>query len=147
MPIKARIDMLSTGIRTPVGVKIFCDNLQQLESRAREVEAALRQVPGTASAYAERVNSGYFLEIEPDRLRAARYGLSIDDTQSTISTALGAETVTMTVEGRERYAAVIRYPRHQKRSGIYRIRGACVASQRRSHPAWRCGGDPPEADA
>ncbi len=110
-PIKARIDMLATGIRTPVGVKIFGKDLKELERLAKEVEAALRPVPGTASAYAERVNSGYFLEIEPDRDQIARYGLSVEDVQKTISMALGAEPVTMAVEGRERYAVVLRYPR------------------------------------
>ncbi|MDQ8732612.1 CusA/CzcA family heavy metal efflux RND transporter [Bradyrhizobium sp. LHD-71] len=111
MPIKARIDMLSTGIRTPVGVKIFGRDLQTLERLAREVETALRRVPGTSSAYAERVNSGYFLEIVPNRDRIARYGLGIEDVQKTISMAIGAEVVTTTVEGRERYGVVMRYPR------------------------------------
>ena len=111
MPIKARIDMLSTGIRTPVGVKIFGKDFAELERLAREVEAALRMVPGTASAYAERVNSGYFLEITPDRDRIARYGLSVETVQNTIAMALGAAPVTTTVEGRERYNVVLRYPR------------------------------------
>jgi Cu(I)/Ag(I) efflux system membrane protein CusA/SilA len=111
MPIKARIDMLSTGIRTPLGVKIFGKSLTELELVAREVEAALRKVPGTSSAYAERVNGGYFLDIAPDRARIARYGLSIADVQRTIAIALGAEPITTTVEGRERYSVVIRYPR------------------------------------
>jgi len=111
MPIKARIDMLSTGIRTPVGVKIFGKDLKELEGLAREVEAAVRKVPGTSSAYAERVNSGYFLEITPDRTQIARYGLTVQDVQNTISMALGAEGVTTTVEGRERYSVVLRYPR------------------------------------
>jgi len=111
MPIKARIDMLSTGIRTPVGVKIFGKDLVTLERLAKEVEATLRKVPGTSSAYAERVNSGYFLEITPDRDKIARYGLSIEDVQKTISMAIGAEVITTTVEGRERYGVVLRYPR------------------------------------
>jgi Cu(I)/Ag(I) efflux system membrane protein CusA/SilA len=111
MPIKARIDMLSTGIRTPVGVKIFGKDLVTLERLAKEVEATLRKVPGTSSAYAERVNSGYFLEITPDREKIARYGLSIEDVQKTISMAIGAEVITTTVEGRERYGVVLRYPR------------------------------------
>lgn len=111
MPIKARIDMLSTGIRTPVGVKIFGRDLPSLEKLAREVEVTLRKVPGTSSAYAERVNSGYFLEIIPDRDKIARYSLSMEDVQKTIAIALGAEVVTTTVEGRERYSVVLRYPR------------------------------------
>jgi Cu(I)/Ag(I) efflux system membrane protein CusA/SilA len=111
MPIKARIDMLATGIRTPVGVKIFGKDLASLEKVAREVEATLRKVPGTSSAYAERVNSGYFLEIIPDRASVARYGLSMEDVQKTIAMGLGAEVITTTVEGRERYSVVLRYPR------------------------------------
>ncbi len=111
MPIKARIDMLSTGIRTPVGVKIFGKDLGELERLARGVEAVLRTVPGTSSAYAERINSGYFLEIAPDRDQIARYGLSVEDVQKTISMALGAEPITTTVEGRERYSIMLRYPR------------------------------------
>ena len=111
MPIKARIDMLSTGIRTPVGVKIFGKDLKELERIARNVEAVLRTVPGTASAYAERVNSGSFLKITPDRNGIARYGLSVEAVQKSIAMALGAEVVTTTVEGRERYSVVLRYPR------------------------------------
>ena len=111
MPIKARIDMLSTGIRTPVGVKIFGNDLKEIEQIARNVEQVLRRVPGTASAYAERVNSGYFLEIAPDREQIARYGLSMETVQKTIAMAMGAEVVTTTVEGRERYSVVLRYPR------------------------------------
>ena len=111
MPIKSRIDMLSTGIRTPVGVKIFGKDLNEIERLSREVEAAVRGVPGTTSAYAERVNGGYYLEITPDRDQIARYGLSIDDVLGTISTALGAKAVTTTIEGRERYGVVLRYPR------------------------------------
>lgn len=110
MPIKARIDMLSTGIRTPVGVKIFGPDLVELERIAREIEAALRAVPGTSSAYAERVNGGYFLDIKPDRDRIARHGLSMETVQETIAMALGAKALTTTVEGRERYDVVLRYP-------------------------------------
>ncbi len=111
MPIKARIDMLATGIRTPVGIKLFGRELGELERLAREVEAAIRRVPGTSSAYAERSNGGYFLEITPDRERIGRYGLTVEMVQNTIAMALGAETATTTVEGRERYAVVLRFPR------------------------------------
>ncbi|UOK73887.1 efflux RND transporter permease subunit [Ancylobacter polymorphus] len=111
MPIRARIDMLATGIRTPVGVKVFGTDLGQMEQSAREVERVLRSVSGTSSAYAERVIGGYYLDIVPDRDALGRYGLSIGDIQSVIASALGAETVTTTVEGRERYAVTIRYPR------------------------------------
>ena len=111
MPIKARIDMLSTGIRTPVGVKVFGTDLGEMERLAREVEQILKAVPGTSSAYAERVIGGYYLDITPNRDSLARYGLMVGDVQDVISTALGGEAVTTTVEGRERYIVNIRYPR------------------------------------
>jgi len=111
MPIRARIDMLSTGIRTPVGVKLFGTDLAEMEETAREIERVLRAVPGTSSAYAERVIGGYYLDIVPDREALGRYGLAVADVQDVIAMALGAETVTTTVEGRERYTVAIRYPR------------------------------------
>jgi Cu(I)/Ag(I) efflux system membrane protein CusA/SilA len=111
MPIRARIDMLSTGIRTPVGVKIFGNDLGEMEQVARQVEAVLRAVPGTSSAYAERVIGGYYLEIIPDRATLGRYGLSIADVQGVVAMALGGEAATTTVEGRERYTVNLRYPR------------------------------------
>jgi Cu(I)/Ag(I) efflux system membrane protein CusA/SilA len=111
MPIRARIDMLSTGIRTPVGVKVFGTDLKEMERIAREIETTLKTVPGTSSAYAERVIGGYYLDIVPDRVALARYGLSIDSVQDVVSMALGSETITSTVEGRERYSVAIRYPR------------------------------------
>ena len=111
MPIKARIDMLSTGIRTPIGIKVFGPDLQGLEGLAREIEAVVRTVPGTTSAFAERVLGGYYLEIEPDRSALARYGLKVGDVQEVIRTGLGAEAVTTTVEGRERYTVNVRFPR------------------------------------
>jgi copper/silver efflux system protein len=111
MPIKARIDMLSTGIRTPVGVKVFGTDLVEMERLARQVEQVLKTVPGTSSAYAERVIGGYYLDIVPNRDTLARYGLMMGDVQDVVSTALGGDTVTTTVEGRERYTVNIRYPR------------------------------------
>jgi Cu(I)/Ag(I) efflux system membrane protein CusA/SilA len=111
MPIKARIDMLSTGIRTPVGVKVFGKDLAEIEGLSRQIEAVIRKVPGTTSAYAERVIGGYYLNVDPDRTQLARYGLMVDDIQNVIAMALGAEPVTTTVEGRERYTVSIRYPR------------------------------------
>uniref|UniRef100_UPI0005EB7FEF efflux RND transporter permease subunit n=1 Tax=Methyloterricola oryzae TaxID=1495050 RepID=UPI0005EB7FEF len=116
MPIKARIDMLSTGIRTPIGVKVFGKDLDEIERLAKEVEATVKSVPGTSSAYAERITGGYYLTIEPDRLALARYGLSVGDLQDVIGTALGGETVTTTVEGRERYGVIVRYPRELRDS-------------------------------
>ena len=111
MPIKARIDMLSTGIRTPVGVKVYGTDLAEMERLARQIEAVIRKVPGTTSAYAERAISGYYLNVDPDRAQLARYGLMISDVQNVVAMALGAEPVTTTVEGRERYTVSIRYPR------------------------------------
>lgn len=111
MPIKARIDMLSTGIRTPVGVKVFGQDLREIERLGREIEKALRTLPETSSAFSERVIGGYYLEITPDRQRLARYGLMVQDVQDTIAMALGAESITTAVEGRERYAVTLRLPR------------------------------------
>jgi Cu(I)/Ag(I) efflux system membrane protein CusA/SilA len=111
MPIKARIDMLSTGIRTPVGIKVYGKDLAEIEKLARQIEAVVRTVPGTTSAFAERVIGGYYLNIDPDRAQLARYGLTVEDVQNLVAMALGADTVTTTVEGRERYAVSMRYPR------------------------------------
>jgi Cu(I)/Ag(I) efflux system membrane protein CusA/SilA len=123
MPIKARIDMLSTGIRTPVGVKVFGKDLTEIDKVAREIEAVLRNVPGTSSSYAERTVGGYYLNVDPDRAQLARYGLMVADVQDVIAMALGAEPVTATVEGRERYSVSIRYPRD------YRSDPEAIASQ------------------
>jgi Cu(I)/Ag(I) efflux system membrane protein CusA/SilA len=111
MPIRARIDMLSTGIRTPVGIKVFGSSLEEMERIAREIEAALKAVPGTASAYAERLTGGFYLDIEPDREALARLGITVGELQDVISTALGGEVLTTTVEGRARYGVSLRYPR------------------------------------
>ncbi|MDH4286604.1 MAG: CusA/CzcA family heavy metal efflux RND transporter, partial [Gallionella sp.] len=111
MPIKARIDMLSTGIRTPIGIKVFGKNLDEMERVARDIEAVVRKVPGTTSAFAERITGGYYLDIEPDRTALARYGLTVGEAQEVIATALGGETVTTTVEGLERFGVNVRYPR------------------------------------
>ena len=111
MPIKARIDMLSTGIRTPVGIKVFGKDLAGMEVLAKQIEAVVKKVPGTSSAYAERIAGGYYLDIEPDRPALARYGILVGDLQDVIAAALGGETVTTTVEGRERFGVTVRYPR------------------------------------
>src|SRR3546814_12254056 len=97
MPIRARIDMLSTGIRTPVGVKVFGTDLTEMEGIARQIEVALRDVPGTSSAYAERVIGGYYLDVVPDRLALGRYVLDQVAVQEVFAMALGAETVTTPV--------------------------------------------------
>jgi Cu(I)/Ag(I) efflux system membrane protein CusA/SilA len=111
MPIKARIDMLSTGIRTPIGIKVFGKDLDEMERLAKEIEAVVKKVPGTTSAFAERITGGLYLNIEPNREALARYGLAIGDLQDVIATALGGEMVTTTVEGRERFGVTVRYPR------------------------------------
>lgn len=109
MPIKTRIDMLSTGIKTPVGLKLMGDDLETLSSIGEKVEAVLRDVPGTASVYAERVTGGNFLDFTIKREEAARYGLTVGDVQDVIMTAVGGINVTSTVEGLERYPVNIRY--------------------------------------
>jgi Cu(I)/Ag(I) efflux system membrane protein CusA/SilA len=111
MPIKARIDMLSTGIRTPIGVKVIGTDLAEIDRLAKQIEQVLKAVPGTSSAYAERVIGGYYLEVTPDRAALARYGIMVQDVQDTIGTALGGQTVTTTVEGRQRFSVNMRYPR------------------------------------
>jgi Cu(I)/Ag(I) efflux system membrane protein CusA/SilA len=111
MPIRGRIDMLSTGIRTPVGVKVFGPDLKQLAQLAVQVEQVVQKVPGTTSAFAERLEGGHYLEITPNREAIARYGLLVNDVQDVVATALGGEMVTTTVEGRERYGVNVRYPR------------------------------------
>ncbi len=111
MPIKARTDMLSTGIRTPIGIKVFGRDLAEMERLSRQIEQVVQQVPGTSSAYAERLTGGFYISISPDRAQLARYGLSMAEVQAVIATALGGDTVTTTVEGRERFGVNLRYPR------------------------------------
>jgi Cu(I)/Ag(I) efflux system membrane protein CusA/SilA len=111
MPIKGRLDMLSTGIRTPVGIKISGADLGTIERVAKEVESAILRVPGTRSAYAERVAGGYFLDFVLKRDQLARYGLTVDDANMMVMTAVGGDNQTTTVEGRERYGVNVRYAR------------------------------------
>ena len=111
MPIRARIDMLSTGIRTPVGVKVLGADLVTIDRLARQIEQVLKSVPGTTSAYAERNEGGYYLDVSPDRAALTRYGLKVQDVQDVVATALGGQSVTTTVEGRQRFSVNMRYPR------------------------------------
>jgi Cu(I)/Ag(I) efflux system membrane protein CusA/SilA len=111
MPIKARIDMLSTGVRTPVGIKIFGPELGRIERLGAEIETLLKQLPETRSVYAERTAGGYFLDFEFRRDQLARYGLSMADAQEIVMSAIGGENVTTTIEGRARYPVNLRYPR------------------------------------
>ena len=115
-PIRNRLDMLLTGIKTPVGIKIFGSDLDTVQSLGQQIERILQQVPGTRSVYAERVSQGYFTDIRIDRQAIARHGLTIEDVQDVIQSALGGENVTQTVEGRERYPVNVRYAREFRES-------------------------------
>jgi Cu(I)/Ag(I) efflux system membrane protein CusA/SilA len=110
-PIKTRIDMLTTGIRSPVGIKIFGPDLQTIEGIGEHIETVLRGVPGTEDVYAERVTGGSFVDIIPRRADAARYGLGVEDVLALVQTAVGGMNIDATVEGRERYSINVRYPR------------------------------------
>jgi Cu(I)/Ag(I) efflux system membrane protein CusA/SilA len=111
MPIKARIDMLATGIRTPVGIKVLGPKIEELERIGLELEHHVKDIPGTRSVYAERMTTGYFLDVIVNRQEAARYGLAVEDIQDVVETAIGGMNITTTVEGRERYPVNIRYAR------------------------------------
>ena len=138
MPIKARIDMLSTGIRTPVGVKVIGTDLVEMDKLARQIEQVLKAVPGTSSAYAERGIGGYYLDVTPDREALARYGIMVQDVQDVIATALGGQTVTTMVEGRQRFSVNMRYPAgFARRSAGDRQRCPGADAGRRRGPARR----------
>lgn len=111
MPIKGRIDMLSTGVRTPIGIKIFGSDLAEIERLGKQIEGTLRKVPGTRSIFAERASGGFFVDFAPKREALARYGLTVNDVQDVIMSAVGGENVSTTIEGRERYSINVRYPR------------------------------------
>jgi Cu(I)/Ag(I) efflux system membrane protein CusA/SilA len=111
MPIRARIDMLSTGIRTPVGIKVFGPDLNKIQELGVRLEGILKEVPGTRSVYAERVAGGFFVDIDIRREAVARYGLTVGEVQEVIQSAIGGMNITRTVEGRERYPVNVRYPR------------------------------------
>ncbi len=125
MPIKARTDMLSTGIRTPVGIKILGPRLEDIEKIGLELETLIREVPGTRSVYAERVTTGYFLDFTIKREEMARYGLNVDDVQEVVQTAVGGMNLTTTVEGRERYPVNVRYAR-ELRSDVEKLKRILV---------------------
>jgi Cu(I)/Ag(I) efflux system membrane protein CusA/SilA len=139
MPIQGRNDMLATGIRTPVGIKVFGPDLGELERLGKEIEQAVQTVPGTRSAFAERAVSGYYLDIEIDRAAAARHGLNVGDIQTVIATAVGGMTITQTVEGRERYGVRIRYPQ-ELRDTPERLASVLVAT---AHGVGSAGGAGP----
>ncbi|HUR32802.1 MAG TPA: efflux RND transporter permease subunit, partial [Vicinamibacterales bacterium] len=125
MPIKGRIDMLTTGVRTPVGIKIYGSSIREIERIGTAIEQLLPAVHGTRSAFAERTSGGYFLDIDWKRDELARYGLSIDDAQMVVMTAVGGDNVATTVEGRERYPVNVRYYRDY-RSDLDRLRRVVV---------------------
>ncbi len=149
MPIKGRIDMLSTGVRTPIGIKIFGEDLDQLQHIGEQVEGIIRQVPGTRSVYAERAGGGYFVDFVPKRRELARYGLTIDDLHAVIMSAVGGENITTTVEGRERYSVNLRYPR-DLRADIDQLRRILVTARvggmtKRAGDGMGSGGAQPDA--
>ena len=127
MPIKARIDMLTTGIRTPVGIKVYGSDLQKIEALGGQLEAVLGKVPGTRSVFSERTAGGYFLDFDFKRDQLARYGLSVNDAEMYVMNAVGGENVTTTFEGRERYPVNVRYLR-DFRSGLDRLQRVLVAT-------------------
>jgi len=125
MPIKARIDMLATGIRSPLGVKVLGPDLNVIEKIAIDIENVIRGIKGTNSAVADRVTTGYFLDIRPKRSEIARYGLNVDDVQEVIQTIIGGMNLTTTVEGRERYSVNVRYAR-ELRNDIDKLKRVLV---------------------
>jgi len=132
MPIKTRIDMLSTGIKTPIGIKLLGPDLEKLAELAAQMEALLRNVPGTASVYAERVTGGNYLDVDIDRDAIARYGIDIDEVQAVIMSSIGGMNVSQTVEGLERYPINVRYPR-EFRESLEQIRSVLVYSPMGHH--------------
>ena len=127
MPIKARIDMLTTGVRTPIGIKVFGADLAEIQRIGESLEGLLRDIPGTRSVFAERVTGGYFVDIVPRRDQLARYGLTIEQMQGVVMSAIGGENVTTTIEGRERYPVNVRYPR-ELRDDVDELRRVLVAT-------------------
>jgi Cu(I)/Ag(I) efflux system membrane protein CusA/SilA len=124
-PIKTRIDMLTTGIRTPVGIKVMGASLATIESVGREIETVVRAVPGTTSVFAERLTGARYVDVKIDRNRAARFGLNVMDIQDTVETAVGGMNVTETIEGRERYPVSLRYPA-DLRDSLERLRSLTI---------------------
>lgn len=116
MPIKTRIDMLATGIKTPVGIKVAGPKLEQIQEIGKQLETILKDVPGTASVYSERVAGGRYIKVDIDRVRAARFGLNIADVQQVVATAIGGMNVAQTIEGLERYPINLRYPQSYRNS-------------------------------
>jgi Cu(I)/Ag(I) efflux system membrane protein CusA/SilA len=133
MPIKARIDMLATGIRTPVGIKILGHDLGQIEKIGTGLEAVLKDIPGTRSVYAERVTTGYYIDFDVNRDAIARYGLNVEDVQGVVESAIGGMNLTTTVEGRERYPVNLRYAR-ELRNDIEKLKNVLVPVEQGAVP-------------
>jgi copper/silver efflux system protein len=127
MPIRARIDMLTTGVRTPIGIKVFGQDLNEIEKIGGRLEAIMKDIPGTRSVYAERVAGGYFVDFDLKRDQLARYGLSVAAAQNVIMSAIGGENVTTTIDGRARYPVNVRYPR-ELRDNIERLSQVLVST-------------------
>jgi len=127
MPIKTRIDMLTTGIRTPVGIKVYGPDLEKIQKIGEHIEAVLQGLQGTRSVYAERVVGGYFVDFEINRDEIARYGLTVGDVEDVIETAIGGKNITMTIEGRERYPVNVRYAR-ELRNNVEKLERILVAT-------------------
>lgn len=127
LPIKARIDMLTTGVRTPVGIKIYGDDLKTIEGIGKQIESHVTMVPGTRSVYAERTAGGYFVDFHIKREEIARYGLQIEDVQMTLMSAIGGENITQTIEGRERFPVNVRYPR-ELRDDLEKLKKTYIAT-------------------
>ncbi|MEE9498645.1 MAG: efflux RND transporter permease subunit [Nitrospinaceae bacterium] len=132
MPIKTRIDMLSTGIKTPVGIKIAGDDLNVLQELGQQVESVISNIPGTLSVYSERVVGGNYFDFEIDRKQAARYGLTMGDIQDVIQTAIGGMNITTTIEGRERYPINLRYSR-DLRDDINKLKRVLISTPQGQH--------------
>lgn len=134
MPIKTRIDMLATGIKTPVGIKIMGPSLEEIQQIGKQLEGVLKTVPGTASVYADRAVGGRYVNIDIDRDAAARFGLNIEDIQEVVSTAIGGMNVTETIEGRERYPVNLRYPQTE-RDSVEKIKMLPIVTPMKTHIA------------
>jgi len=132
MPIKARIDMLSTGVRTPLGIKILGSDLEKIEGLGTRLEMVLKDIPGTRSVFAERAAGGYFLDFDLKREELARYGIPVEDAQMVVLSAIGGENVTTTVEGRERYPVNVRYPR-ELRDDVEKLKRVLVPTPSGQH--------------
>ena len=149
MPIQTRTEMLATGVRSQLGVKVFGDDAAQVEQAAIAIAAALADVPGTRSAFAERATGAFYLDVRTDRARAARYGVSVEDVNAALETAIGGTVVSQTVQGRERYAIQVRYaqPFRGDADAIGRtLVPTAVGRARAAAPSSRTSASPPGPD-